>query len=167
MRDKPRFIKKKSNLNKIVFIIIFIFFITIGVGYSYLKQSLDIFGKATIISQTVTELKSGNSQYSWNIDNVIEEDLINYEVTLNVINLDKDYNTYILSFDVPESFVLNKSEVDNSAQMSYENDRVIIKSNSFIAKNDELKLKLKLCFKDNQNFYIDNLALNGYLAINK
>ena len=168
MRVNRKFIREKNNIKVIVFIILSIVFLTIGVGYSYLKEELNIFATATIATN-VDDYKKGNSKYFWEVaDYVGENEGRIYNIKLNIINYDEDLKNAVISFDVPNSFKIDKSKIKNeNASISYDGKRVNIMLNDFVMKDETLTLNLALMFIDTQEIYINNLTLNGLLAINE
>lgn len=156
---------KKRPTSFLVVFIICLFFITIGIGYSYLRQSLNITGTATIAEQNVEEYVEGNSTYLLSINKMEEsvENCIGYEVCLNVSNMDKDMSSCMISFDVPNSYNSVISECVDNSIMSYKDGRVTISSSSYFAKGDKLELKLKLYLNDFQEMKISRLAINNLL----
>lgn len=165
---------KRISLRAVVIIIISVFFLTISVGYSYLKQSLNITGKSSIVAQQGggdVEYEEGNSTYSWNVisswgEGTPEAPLF-FQASITVINMDEDIESWELSFDVPESFNNEKSNAWSASEKIYENGRVTIKAqswNAFVPKGGELVFEMQYAFDSNVEFRIDNLALNGKLA---
>lgn len=156
---------KKRPTSFLVVFIICLFFITIGIGYSYLRQSLNITGTATIAEQNVEEYVEGNSTYLLSINKMEEsvENCIGYEVCLNVSNMDKDMSSCMISFDVPNSYNSVISECVDNSIMSYKDGRVTISSSGYFAKGDKLELKLKLYLNDSQEMKISRLAINNLL----
>ena len=63
---------EKINLKIVAFVILFIFFLAISVGYSYLQQQLNIYGKSTIVTDDSGKYLLGNSKYSYKIVDVSE-----------------------------------------------------------------------------------------------
>ena len=58
---------KTIKLKAISIVLVAIFFLTISVGYSYLQQKLNIYGKSTITVQNDGKYINGNSIFSWNV----------------------------------------------------------------------------------------------------
>lgn len=156
---------KKRPTSFLVVFIICLFFLTIGIGYSYLRQSLNITGTATIAEQNVEEYVEGNSTYSLSINKMEEsvDNCIGYEVCLNVLNMDKDMSSCMIGFDVPNSYNSVISECIDNSIMSYKDGRVTISSSNYFAKGDSLKLNLKLYLNDSQEMKISRLAINNLL----
>lgn len=171
--------KKKSNLKKmslktIVLIIIFIFFFTISVGYSYLKQSLSMLGKSTIVQQSGSnEFEDGNSTYTWEITSSWGQggtSMIFYNIKLVVVNMDKDIESWEIGFDIPESYNDAQSNIWSASARTYENGRLTLFAHdyeSFLAKGDILTIEFQLAFDEEVDLYLNNLTLNGYLATNE
>lgn len=161
---------KKVSLKTIALIIITIFFLTISIGYSYLKQSLNILGKSTIVEQTPNKYEKGNSTYTWSIDSSWGQggtNYMTYNIVLNIVNMDADIGSWEISFDIPNSYNAERSNVWSASSVTFKNDRITMKAqswNRYIAKGSSLKLDFQLSFDDNQDLYIENLTLNGLLA---
>lgn len=168
MRINRKFIREKSNVKIIIFIVLSIVFLSIGIGYSYLKEELNIFATATMATNT-DNYKKGNSKYYWEVEDYVGENEGRiYNIKLNIINYDEDLKNPVISFDVPNSFKIDKSKINNeNANMSYDGKRVNIMLNDFVIKDETLTLDLSLMFRDIQEIYINNLTLNGLLAINE
>lgn len=161
---------KKVSLKAIVLIVITIFFLTISIGYSYLKQSLNIIGQSTIVAQKPSEYKKGNSTYTWSIDSSWGQGgtkYMTYHIVLNIVNMDADINGWEISFDIPNTYNAERSNAWAASSVTFENGRITIKSqswNGYIAKGSSLNLDFQLSFDDDQALYIENLTLNGLLA---
>lgn len=157
-----RRIKRKESINYklIIAIIVVAFFFIISIGYSYLQTQLKIKGKATITSQEqVVSYPKGNSRCTYKI----EKNNQTYNVVLNIVNNDEEVNTWNVEFDVPNSIqniVCNYSCSVNKGRM-----KIIYKSgNDIIQKGSTKSINFKVDLKNNENFNIKNLTLNGLLV---
>lgn len=165
--------KKKAKKTTIVFIVLTIFLLTIGVGYSYLQQSLSISGKATVAPTVVDGYIQGNSTYCWEIldsweDNKTNE--ITYRVKMNIINLDKDISTWRVSFDVPNSYNDTSSKIVTESYKTYSNNRINLvgsDANGFVSKGDTMEIEMELVIDNKEDFYINNVVLNDLLVTNR
>lgn len=161
---------KNVSLKTIALIIITIFFLTISIGYSYLKQSLNILGQSTTVGQTSSEYEKGNSTYTWSIDSSWGQggtNYMTYHIVLDIVNMDADINSWEISFDIPNSYNAERSNAWAASSITFENGRITMKAqswNGYIAKGSSLKLDFQLSFDDDQELYIENLTLNGLLA---
>ncbi len=161
---------KNVSLKTIALIIITIFFLTISIGYSYLKQSLNILGQSTTVGQTSSEYEKGNSTYTWSIDSSWGQggtNYMTYHIVLDIVNMDADINNWEISFDIPNSYNAERSNAWAASSVTFENGRITMKAqswNGYIAKGSSLKLDFQLSFDDDQELYIENLTLNGLLA---
>lgn len=161
---------KNVSLKTIALIIITIFFLTISIGYSYLKQSLNILGQSTTVGQTSSEYEKGNSTYTWSIDSSWGQggtNYMTYHIVLDIVNMDADINSWEISFDIPNSYNAERSNAWAASSVTFENGRITMKAqswNEYIAKGSSLKLDFQLSFDDDQELYIENLTLNGLLA---
>ncbi len=161
---------KNVSLKTIALIIITIFFLTISIGYSYLKQSLNILGQSTTVGQTSSEYEKGNSTYTWSIDSSWGQggtNYMTYHIVLDIVNMDADINSWEISFDIPNSYNAERSNAWAASSVTFENGRITMKAqswNGYIAKGSSLKLDFQLSFDDDQELYIENLTLNGLLA---
>lgn len=161
---------KNVSLKTIALIIITIFFLTISIGYSYLKQSLNVLGQSTIVDQTPSEYEKGNSTYTWSIDSSWGQggtNYMTYHIVLDIVNMDADINSWEISFDIPNSYNAERSNAWAASSVTFENGRITMKAqswNEYIAKESSLKLDFQLSFDDDQELYIENLTLNGLLA---
>ena len=107
---------EKLNLKVVATVILILFFITISIGYSYLKQQLNIYGKSTKIAQKVENSEDGYSTYTWQINNyekIEGTDYTEYDISLKVINMDSDISSWVISFDVPNGYNDEMSNVPN------------------------------------------------------
>ena len=153
---------KKSKTITITLIIIFIFFFTIGVGYSYLQQRINIYGKATIVTDESGKYIKGNSTYSYEIINSQNSDETNYtiyDVKLKIINMDTDIDLWQVAFDVPEGYNDAMSNIKENSSKKCENGRLTIYSkdeNGYLAKGSTLELEVQLAI--NGDFDIKNLT---------
>lgn len=160
---------KKSKMEIIIIMIIILFFCTISIGYSYLKQSLKISGKSTIVQKNILdEYEKGNSTYNWKINSFSKDEQGNYvyNINLNIVNLDNDIMKWEIGFDVPKSYNKEKTNISDSSITLYENGRLILKSqdwNEYIAKGDSLILNFEIAFTQEENDFISNLTLNNLL----
>ena len=161
---------KKSNLTIIVIAIIFIFFLTIGVGYSYLQQKMNIYGKSTIVTDESGKYINGNSTYSYQIVNSEMQSGTNniiYDVKLKITNMDKDISSWEISFDAPEGYDDFNSNIKDGISKKYENGRITInarENEGYLSKGSALEIEMQLAI--NGELHIDNLTMNGRLAIN-
>ena len=161
---------KNVSLKTVALIIITIFFLTISIGYSYLKQSLNILGQSTTVGQTSSEYEKGNSTYTWSIDSSWGQggtNYMTYHIVLDIVNMDADINSWEISFDIPNSYNAERSNAWAASSVTFENGRITMKAqswNGYIAKGSSLKLDFQLSFDDDQELYIENLTLNGLLA---
>lgn len=161
---------KNVSLKTIALILITIFFLTISIGYSYLKQSLNILGQSTTVGQTSSEYEKGNSTYTWSIDSSWGQggtNYMTYHIVLDIVNMDADINSWEISFDIPNSYNAERSNAWAASSVTFENGRITMKAqswNGYIAKGSSLKLDFQLSFDDDQELYIENLTLNGLLA---
>ena len=159
---------KTMNLKAISIIAVAIFFLTISVGYSYLQQKLNIYGKSTIVPQNEEGYLKGNSTFSWSIVNVDEQDKFKtYEINLIIINKDADISSWEIAFDIPQGYIDSKSNVENGVSKRIENNRLILTSatdsNGYLSKGSKLEINIDLTFT-NDKFEINNLTLNDRLA---
>ena len=157
---------KNKKVTIIVLIAISIFFLTISVGYSYLQQKMNIYGKATVVTDESGKYIKGNSTYKCEIRNTAENDGENYkiyDVKLTIVNMDSDISSWQVSFDVPQGYKDAPSEVAEKYSKKYADGRVTIDyKDGYIAKGNALELEMKLAI--NGEFDINNLTLNGRLA---
>ena len=159
---------KKKNFTIIAIAIISIFFLTISVGYSYLQQKMNIYGKATITTDKSGKYINGNSTYQYQIISSNEYEESNYKiysVKINVVNMDKDITSWEVAFDVPKGYEDALSETQDGTSKKCENGRIIIKpkdGKGYLSKGNTLELEIKLAINGELN--INNLTLNGRLA---
>ena len=157
---------EKINLKIVALVILVIFFITISVGYSYLQQKLNIYGKSTIAPQNIDEYVVGNSTYSWKIiSQETKQNYTCYDVILTIVNLDNDITSWEVAFEMPQGYNNSMSEVEEAAYKNYENERLTIyakSENGYVSKGNTLKLTMKLTTSG--VFNIEKLTLNGKLA---
>lgn len=164
---------KKISMKTVALILITILYLIISIGYSYLKQSLNIFGKSTMIPQKLSEYEKGNSTYIWSIDRNWQQGgttYVMYNIKLSIVNMDKDIDQWVISFDIPNSFSEERTNVWGASLTTYKNGRLTLVSqnwNGYVAKGSTLDLDFQLAFNDNKDFYIENLTLNGLLATNE
>lgn len=164
---------KKMSLKTIILIVISIFFLTISIGYSYLKQSLNIYGKSTIIANQPGDYEKGNSTYTWKIvDSWGQEgtSYVVYQVKIDIVNMDNDISLWNISFDVPSSYNDANSNSWCASSRVYDNGRVTMVGqdwNGYIAKGSTLTLEFQLALDLEEDLYINNLTLNGLLATNE
>ena len=155
------------NLKVIASIILVLFFITISVGYSYLKQRLDIYGKSTKITKTDQVEIKGYSTYSYGIvekTKVEETDLYRYQISLKVINMDNDMPSWVISFDIPEGYDDASTSINGITSKEFENGRLsLINEDSYVLKGNSIDLEMQIVVA-NENFTINNLSLNGNFA---
>ncbi len=162
--------KRKVKITTIVFIILTIFFLTIGVGYSYLQQRLGISGKATVTPTIVDGYIQGNSTYSWKIldsSENSETDEITYKVKMDITNLDKDISTWKVSFNVPKSYNDVSSKIITKSYKTYSNNRINLvgsDTNNFVSKGDTLEIEMELVINSEEDFSINNVVLNDLLV---
>lgn len=163
---------EKLNLKVVATVILILFFITISIGYSYLKQQLNIYGKSTKIAQKVENSEDGYSTYTWQINNyekIEGTDYTEYDISLKVINMDSDISSWVISFDVPNGYNDEMSNVPNASSKKYDNGCLTLYAkdeNRYISKGNSLNIKMKLAFKDGSKVSLDNLSLNGKQASN-
>jgi len=84
--------------------------------------------------------------------------------------MDKDIDQWVISFDIPNSFSEERTNVWGASLTTYKNGRLTLVSqnwNGYVAKGSTLDLDFQLAFDDNKDFYIENLTLNGLLATNE
>lgn len=165
--------KKRISLRAVVITIISIFFLTISVGYSYLKQSLNITGKSSIVSEQGgdTEYEQGNSTYSWTVLNSwgdgTPDSPYMCQASITIINMDEDISSWEISFELPSSYNDEKSNAWSVSEKTYENGRLTLKAQSWnasVPKGEELTFEMQYAFDTNVEFYVENLTLNGKLA---
>jgi len=157
---------KKMSLKTIVLIILFVFFITISVGYSYLKQSLSMTGKSTIIqkSESSGQIINGESTYTSELINAWgggNSDYI-YQIKIEIFNRDADIAEWQLSFDVPDSYNHAGSNIWTASSSSYENGRLTLIAHSWnasVATGTTLTLEFQLAFTQEETELISNLIL--------
>ncbi|MBR2241316.1 MAG: hypothetical protein IJ890_08080 [Clostridia bacterium] len=159
---------KTIKLKAISIVLVAIFFLTISVGYSYLQQKLNIYGKSTITVQNDGKYINGNSIFSWNVvDTYEQENAKIYNVKLRVINKDSDISEWEVGFDIPNGYVDSKSDIESKFSKKIEDNRVKIKalnnSNTYLANGSILEIEIKLAVL-NDRLEINNLTLNGKLA---
>lgn len=160
--------QKHTNLKIVVIIIMFVFFLTISVGYSYLQHRLNIYGKSTIATDESGKYINGNSTYSYELvhsDKQNGTNTIIYDIKLNIVNMDNDIGSWQISFDVPQGYNDLMSNVKESLVKEYENGRITVypsDEDGYLAKGDILELEMQLAI--NGELDIDNLTLNGRLA---
>lgn len=158
---------EKLNLKLIASVILVLFFITISVGYSYLKQQLDIYGKSTKITQADELETKGYSTYSYSIvekTKVDATDLYRYQISLKVINMDNDMASWVISFDVAEGYDDSLTSINGITTKEYENGRLsLINEDSYVLKGNSIDLEMQIVVA-NENFTINNLSLNGNFA---
>lgn len=164
---------EKVNLKLVSIIAIIIFFFTISIGYSLLRQKLNIFGKATIVEQRINGYIKGKSYYNYQILNTEKNETNNYtvyDVKIIVTNLDDDITSWKVEFDAPQGCnELESSSVSNS-QIEIKNGRVALSpntSNGYVSKGSNLELEIKIAIFGEGEFSINNLTLNDRLASNK
>ena len=135
-----------------------------------MKQSLNVLGQSTIVDQTPSEYEKGNSTYTWSIDSSWGQggtNYMTYHIVLDIVNMDADINSWEISFDIPNSYNAERSNAWAASSVTFENGRITMKAqswNGYIAKGSSLKLDFQLSFDDDQELYIENLTLNGFLA---
>lgn len=163
--------KRKSNVKKIslktiVLIILFIFFITISVGYSYLKQSLSMTGKSTIVQEIGNsgQIINGDSTYTWTEINSWGGGGSNYiyQVKIELFNRDADITKWQLSFDVPDSYDDAASNIWVAESRLYENGRLTLYAhgwNASVATGATLTLEFQLAFKEQETELMTNFEL--------
>lgn len=157
---------KKMSLKTIVLIILFVFFFTISVGYSYLKQSLSMTGRSTIVQETGNsgQIINGDSTYTW------EEihawggggSSYIYQVKIELFNRDDDITKWQLSFDVPDSYDDASSSIWVAESRTYENGRLTLNAqgwNASVATGATLTLEFQLAFKEQETELMTNFEL--------
>ena len=163
---------ERINLKIVATVILILFFITISIGYSYLKQQLNIYGKSTKIAQKSESNEKGNSTYTWQINNSEKlegTEYTVYDISLKVVNMDSDISSWVVSFDIPNGYNDEMSKVNDTSSKKYENGCLTLYAkdeNRFISKGNTLNIKMKLAFKDGSKVNLENLSLNGKQASN-
>ena len=161
---------EKINLKLVSIIAIIIFFLTISIGYSVLRQKLNIFGKATITEQRVNGYIKGNSYYKYQILNTEKNEIESYtiyDVKIIVTNMDNDITSWKVEFDAPQGYKDSQSSSISNIQTKFENGRITIipnNSNGFIAKGSNLEIETKIAIAGQGELSINNLTLNDKLA---
>ena len=160
----------KLKLKTLVLIIVTIFFLTISVGYSYLKQSLTFSGKSTIVQQGGSgDFVEGVSTYTWEITSSWGQggsSIMFYNIKLIIVNMDEDIQSWEVGFDIPPYYNNEKSNTWSASRREYENGRLTLYAHdyeSFVGKGDSLTLEFQLAFDEAVDFYLNNVSLNGYL----
>lgn len=163
---------EKLNLKIISTVVLILFFFTISIGYSYLKQQLNIYGKSTKIAQKIEKNENGYSTYTWQIDGSEKlegTEYTIYDVSLKIVNMDSDISSWVVSFDVPNGYSDEMSTVPNASTKKYDHGCLTLHSkdeNRYISKGSTLNIKMKLAFKDGSRINLENLSLNGKQASN-
>ncbi len=154
----------KVNFKIISIIILLVFFLMISVGYSYLRQQLNIYGKSTKIVQDENNYTQTESTYSWNIVNTTkQEDTIYtiYNIKLNIVNMDEDIYSWRISFDIPEDYQESMSNISGVSSVEFDNGQLVLLNDStYVAKGNSIDLDMQIALST-ENFSISNLALNG------
>lgn len=162
---------KKVSAKTISLILIIIFFVTISVGYSYLKQTLIIAGKSTIVKKESSgDYVDGESTYSWEITNEWTQGGSTEwacDIDLTVVNMDEDIKVWEIAFDIPEEFNEQKTNFWIASSVTYENGRLTLVGFDYeplFEKGTSRTLKFHLIFDQQVDMFIENLTLNGYRA---
>lgn len=162
--------KKKISINVIISICLIAFFLTIGVGYSYLQAQVKISGKSTIIAKNPVggNYPKGNSTMTiQDKNNIMEKNINVYRMTLTITNQDADISSWAIAFDIPSNFCGTANDFSFASSIKVENGRLIIypkSGNASLAKGTSLNCNLQLQFEGETDFSIKNLTLNGLLV---
>ena len=167
--------QRKKKLNKIssktiVLIILIVFFLTISVGYSYLKQSLSLSGKSTIVQQGSSDYEDGNSTYTWEVTNSWTQggsSLWACDISITVVNMDQDIDIWEIAFDIPPNYNEQQSNIWVASSKIFENGRLTLVGFDYepvFEKGTSKTIKFHLAFDEEPDMYIENLTLNGFRA---
>lgn len=162
--------KKKISINVIISICLIVFFLTIGVGYSYLQANVKISGKSTIVAQDPGggNYPKGNSTMTvQDKNNMMKKNIHVYRMNLTITNQDADISSWVIAFDIPDNFCGTVNDFNFASSIKVENGRLLIypkSNNASLAKGATLSCNLVLQFEGETNFSIKNLTLNGLLV---
>lgn len=166
---RKRYTISKFSIKTIVLIIITIFFLSISVGYSYLKQKLNIYGKSTIVQQAPLQYKLGNSNYTWEI---VDEwgggaSSYVYQIRITINATDEEISSIeTITFDVPDSYDDATTNIWVASSKIYENGKLTLNLHSWAGGLDGATTKsieFQLAFKEEEPNMISNLTVNGLL----
>lgn len=163
---------EKVNLKVVSIIALILFFFTISIGYSVLRQNLNIFGKATITEQRINGYIKGNSYYKYQILSTEKNEINNctiYDVKIIVTNMDNDITAWKVEFDAPQGYSDLDSSSASNIYKEFEKNRIILSSNNsngYISKGSNLELEIKIAILGDSELSINNLTLNDKLASN-
>lgn len=165
-------IKKRKNIINpyCIFFIFIIVSIFVSTGYALFTDTLTIKGKANILKKEENpgdDIVYGNSTYNYEITSSWSnggEEPIHYSVSIPITNLDANYDSWEISFEV-EGLV----KVDNTWQASsttVDGNKVTMKCydwNSGDLKDygDKFILTILLSVNPHVELNITKLALNG------
>lgn len=163
--------KRKIKFKTITLICLSIFFLTISVGYSYLQTQVKIEGKATITAKDIkVNYPVGKSVATWKITNKWKSDKTNetnYQIELKIVNNDEIINSWIVAFDVPNSYNQNLPQSNSSFTNIYENGRLTLYSKNdsqHILQGEIISIDFTIALEGDEDFEIKNLTLNGLLV---
>lgn len=158
-------IKKRKKLISpyYIFFIFAISLLFVSYGYALLSDTLNIKGKANILS---SNKEYGNSTYYWSLFTTWTNDVggMTYQVEIPITNLDGDISLWEVSFDVPLGCVASTENIWQASEVTISGNTVTLKGkdwNGFVANGSELSLNLILPFKTEVDFNISNVVLNG------
>lgn len=165
--------RKKLVSPYIIFAIFAISILFVSTGYAIFSDSLNIVGKANILLSDAPPL--GKSTYNYETTSAwpgIGTHII-YAVTVNILNLDKDYySDMTISFDLPDGFLLEEStnnlniwQADSISQTGNTVTIVFKPNTTWLPVNNTLPLYLQLPYEYETTITITNLIFNGKAAI--
>lgn len=166
---RKRYIISKFSIKTIVLIIITIFFLSISVGYSYLKQKLNIYGKSTIVQQTPPQYEAGDSTYTWEIVSAWGGGTSSYvyqiRITVNIVH-EEIQDIESIAFDVPDSYDNETTNIWIASSRTYEDGRLTLELHGWAGELESETAKtmeFQLAFTEEESDLISNLTVNGLL----
>lgn len=163
-------ILEKISLKTIVFILIAVFFLTISVGYSYLKTQVSISGKATILANKESDYPQGDSICDVKLVNEGEQSEPEgyfYQYNVTITNLDEDVTSWEIEFDIPNSIDVISIKSSDASSVIFENGRVYLRAqslNGYVSKGNSFEIGLQIAVSKQCNLNMDNFTFCGKLV---
>ena len=159
--------KRKKFVNPyIIFAIFAISILFVSTGYAIFSDSLNIVGKANILASGGSDVEYGNSTYNYKLYSIWPNSFggMTYQTIISFTNLDEDMDSWEIKFDLPDGFLIDKSDLWQASSRTLSGNTVTLKDagwNGYIANGSTFDFNFILAFDREVDFNFTNFIVNG------